>query len=178
MGIEESEHEIDEPMPDESTTSPTRNKNVISRAGSAVRRSWRKSMERKSNSDSRDISDGAPELVNHPVCSSHRRFPFLSRDERRVSRSQSLKLEQTVPCVNALSLGEGKEASHEERTDGKKLIRQKSRAQTDSLLLKGDSVRCVIDTGLLARQKRQRRAWTVDIADEGVVSTDLCVTEL
>ena len=55
---------------------------------------------------------------------------------------------------------------------------QKQRPGTDSLLLKGSTVRCVIDTGLMARYLRERKDWGQTLQEGDVESTDLCVTEL
>lgn len=127
---------------------------------------------------------------------SKRMMNFLFSQRRRISRSQSLRLpegefpsssdeatdsDDVTVYGNDVDLPESLVASFSQKEKymyqrHKKL--QKQRPGTDSLLLKGSTVRCVIDTGLMARYLRERKDWGQTLQEGDVESTDLCVTEL
>ena len=95
--------------------------------------------------------------------------------KRRISRTQSLKVEDCGACVG------GDDTTHQ-HGDSKQYERSvklvKPRASTDTMLLQGDAMRFVIEVGLSARTARERKHWAKNLSSEDMPSTDLCVTEL
>lgn len=52
------------------------------------------------------------------------------------------------------------------------------RATSDTLLLKGNTLTCMFETGHMAKYQRERKQWMAILEKGNVQTTDLCVTEL
>ena len=93
---------------------------------------------------------------------------------RRISRTQSLRIES-----QSKSSLESSDSSPSEKSLYQRPVKLlKPRSGTDSLLLHGRTVKCVINTGHAARYAREKRHWMNKLHKGDVESTDLCVTEL
>ena len=55
---------------------------------------------------------------------------------------------------------------------------EKPRATSDTLLLKGSTIPCLVETGHMAKYQRERKQWMAILEKGNVQTTDLCVTEL
>ena len=55
---------------------------------------------------------------------------------------------------------------------------EKPRATSDTLLLKGSTIPCLVETGHMAKYQRERKHWMAILERGNVQTTDLCVTEL
>jgi len=55
---------------------------------------------------------------------------------------------------------------------------EKPRATSDTLLLKGNTITCLVETGHMAKYQRERKQWMAILEKGNVQTTDLCVTEL
>jgi len=98
--------------------------------------------------------------------------------KRRISRTQSLKVEDCAACVDEDDNGNvtGTNSGSKQYERSVKLV--KPRSSTDTMLLQGDAMRFVIEAGLSARTARERKHWAKNLSNEDMPSTDLCVTEL
>ena len=92
-----------------------------------------------------------------------------------ISRSQSLqnkRCSQITPVFQESEKAK-KDNDANEYQRSNRLI--KSRASTDSSLVCGNPVKCVLETGQMAKKTRENKHW---VRDKSLLSTDLCVTEL
>ena len=55
---------------------------------------------------------------------------------------------------------------------------ERPRATSDTLLLKGNTITCMVETGHMAKYQRERKQWMAILEKGNVQTTDLCVTEL
>ena len=55
---------------------------------------------------------------------------------------------------------------------------ERPRATSDTLLLKGSTIPCLVETGHMAKYQRERKHWMAILEKGNVQTTDLCVTEL
>ena len=107
------------------------------------------------------------------------------RSHFRLSGGKNVSNEENVDSDENTSDG----TNHENKTDSgssnssdqykkDRHLGAKPRAGSDSLLLKGDYVKCAVDTGHMARYLRERKLWIKTLESGDVMTTDLCVTEL
>lgn len=108
-----------------------------------------------------------------------KRGSILKRTGRKISRSLSEKWAGVRPTVFLRD-------EHQTDTEGETKLRnkegcqsqEKPRATSDSLLLKGTAITCMVETGHMAKYHRERKQWMSILESETVMTTDLCVTEL
>eukprot|EP00794_Sanderia_malayensis_P012940 gene12940-14270_t len=138
-----------------------------------------------SKSSNKDVSEttrskqnDAPrvELLSADGCQQKRESIF-----RRTSRKLTRSLSEKSPHRPHVTL-RGK-AKHQAVTDscthnGDECRSCKPRASSDSLLLKGSAIDCMVETGHMAKYQRERKMWMTILENETVQTTDLCVTEL
>lgn len=129
--------------------------------------SQRKTLERKISKENPDVKERISRTIFR---------------KRRISRSQSLKV------ISRKRDSQLSQSSQAEVTDGKQTTDSKQhqraiklvkpRSSTDSLLLRGETMKSVIETGHVARYARERKQWAKRLEVCSMPSTDLCVTEL
>ena len=108
-----------------------------------------------------------------------KRGSILKRTGRKISRSLSEKWAGVRPTVYLRN-------EHQTNAEGETKLRnkdgcqgeEKPRATSDSLLLKGTAITCMVETGHMAKYQRERKQWMSILESETVMTTDLCVTEL
>lgn len=101
-----------------------------------------------------------------------KRRSIFKRNGKKLTRSLSDKLPGR-PRINA-----NEQRGVSMRDDADRRYTGKPRASSDSLLLTGSAITCMIESGLMAKYQRERKSWMTILENESVMTTDLCVTEL
>ncbi len=128
---------------------------------------------------SKDISsfEKHSHASSDPSGSDHeKRGSIFRRKGRKISRSLSEKLPHR-PQVTLRREKQGAK-NNDDNANGDAKCEGKPRASSDSLLLKGSAIDCMVETGHMAKYQRERKLWMTILENESVQTTDLCVTEL